>query len=192
MPENIQTNFWIVRLKSFTRSRQTALNRVHFLNSVLWVETGRSQPAREDVNWILWCCYKQETATSDCVTNGLSLVSDCFILWRRFFRPITEPSERETMSSLIVFYCQLLKQITVAGVNSSSLSIFWSLFTLANGCTLKCVESLTSPRGHYFASASHDRTARLWSTDQPQPLRIFAGHVSDVNVWESFVVLPYK
>ena len=42
--------------------------------------------------------------------------------------------------------------------------------------------SLPSPRGHYFATASHDRTARLWSTDHPQPLRIFAGHVSDVNV----------
>ncbi|XP_022809878.1 transcription initiation factor TFIID subunit 5-like [Stylophora pistillata] len=48
-------------------------------------------------------------------------------------------------------------------------------------CTLHFVESHPSPRGHYFASASHDRTARLWSTDQPQPLRIFAGHVSDVN-----------
>lgn len=43
-------------------------------------------------------------------------------------------------------------------------------------------ESLHSPRGHYFATASHDRTARLWSTDHPQPLRILAGHVSDVNV----------
>ncbi|XP_015748883.1 PREDICTED: transcription initiation factor TFIID subunit 5-like [Acropora digitifera] len=41
--------------------------------------------------------------------------------------------------------------------------------------------SLVSPKGHYFATASHDRTARLWSTDHPQPLRIFAGHVSDVN-----------
>lgn len=40
----------------------------------------------------------------------------------------------------------------------------------------------SSPRGHYFASASYDRTARLWSTDHQQPLRIFAGHVSDVNV----------
>jgi len=29
--------------------------------------------------------------------------------------------------------------------------------------------------GHYFATCSHDRTARLWSTDHIYPLRIFAG-----------------
>lgn len=39
-----------------------------------------------------------------------------------------------------------------------------------------------SPLGYYFASASMDRTARLWSTDRVQPLRIFAGHLSDVEV----------
>ncbi|CAL5358858.1 unnamed protein product [Camellia sinensis] len=39
-----------------------------------------------------------------------------------------------------------------------------------------------SPLGHYFASASHDRTARVWSVDRIQPLRIMAGHLSDVDV----------
>ena len=39
-----------------------------------------------------------------------------------------------------------------------------------------------SPMGFYFISCSHDRTARLWSTDHIQPLRIFAGHCSDVDV----------
>lgn len=39
-----------------------------------------------------------------------------------------------------------------------------------------------SPVGHYFASASHDRTARIWSMDRIQPLRIMAGHLSDVDV----------
>ena len=39
-----------------------------------------------------------------------------------------------------------------------------------------------SPAGHYFASASHDRTARIWSMDRIQPLRIMAGHLSDVDV----------
>ena len=34
----------------------------------------------------------------------------------------------------------------------------------------------------YFASCSHDNTARLWSTDLAYPLRIFAGHTSAVNV----------
>lgn len=38
-----------------------------------------------------------------------------------------------------------------------------------------------SPLGFYFATASHDRTARLWSTDHVYPLRVFAGHLSDVN-----------
>ena len=39
-----------------------------------------------------------------------------------------------------------------------------------------------SPHGYYFASTGHDRTARLWATDHHQPLRIFAGHFSDVDV----------
>ncbi|CAK9176086.1 unnamed protein product, partial [Ilex paraguariensis] len=38
-----------------------------------------------------------------------------------------------------------------------------------------------SPVGHYFASSSHDRTARIWSMDRIQPLRIMAGHLSDVD-----------
>ncbi|KAJ4826749.1 hypothetical protein Tsubulata_050774 [Turnera subulata] len=38
-----------------------------------------------------------------------------------------------------------------------------------------------SPVGHYFASASQDRTARIWSMDRIQPLRIMAGHLSDVD-----------
>ena len=39
-----------------------------------------------------------------------------------------------------------------------------------------------SPQGFYFVSGSHDRTARVWSTDHIQPLRILAGHLSDVDV----------
>jgi WD40 repeat protein len=39
-----------------------------------------------------------------------------------------------------------------------------------------------APHGYYFATAGHDKTARLWATDQHQPLRIFAGHFSDVDV----------
>ncbi|KAH6829433.1 TBP-associated factor 5 [Perilla frutescens var. hirtella] len=41
-----------------------------------------------------------------------------------------------------------------------------------------------SPMGHYFASTSHDRTARIWSMDRIQPLRIMAGHLSDVDSGE--------
>lgn len=39
-----------------------------------------------------------------------------------------------------------------------------------------------SPIGIYFATASRDRTARLWSTDRTSCLRIYAGHLSDVDV----------
>lgn len=38
------------------------------------------------------------------------------------------------------------------------------------------------PSGHYFVSGSSDRTARLWSTQGMQPLRLFVGHLSDVDV----------
>ncbi|PKI72326.1 hypothetical protein CRG98_007306, partial [Punica granatum] len=38
-----------------------------------------------------------------------------------------------------------------------------------------------SPVGHYFATSSHDRTARVWSMDKSHPLRIMAGHLSDVD-----------
>ncbi|KAK1931587.1 Transcription initiation factor TFIID subunit 5 [Phytophthora citrophthora] len=38
-----------------------------------------------------------------------------------------------------------------------------------------------APLGYYFATCSMDRTARLWSTDHTTPLRVFAGHLSDVD-----------
>lgn len=41
------------------------------------------------------------------------------------------------------------------------------------------------PQGYYFATASHDRTARLWSCEHIYPLRIFASHLSDVDVSSS-------
>ena len=39
-----------------------------------------------------------------------------------------------------------------------------------------------SPLGTYFATGSRDKTARLWSTDRVSALRIYAGHLSDVDV----------
>ena len=39
--------------------------------------------------------------------------------------------------------------------------------------------------GVYFATASRDRTARLWSTDRTTALRIYAGHLSDIDVGSS-------
>lgn len=42
--------------------------------------------------------------------------------------------------------------------------------------------------GIYFATASRDRTARLWSTDRTSCLRVYAGHLSDVDVSYFFVL----
>ena len=36
-----------------------------------------------------------------------------------------------------------------------------------------------APSGYYFASAGGDATARLWTTDRPNHVRLFAGHTSD-------------
>ena len=38
-----------------------------------------------------------------------------------------------------------------------------------------------APLAPYFATASHDRTARLWSVEHAAPLRILAGHLADVD-----------
>ena len=48
-----------------------------------------------------------------------------------------------------------------------------------------CLKTYTiccRPYGHYFVSGGHDNTARLWSTDHYQPLRLFAGHLADIDV----------
>ena len=49
-----------------------------------------------------------------------------------------------------------------------------------------------SPFGHYFASCSHDRTARIWSMDRMQPLRMMAGHLSDVDVSVSLLHFNFQ
>lgn len=38
------------------------------------------------------------------------------------------------------------------------------------------------PKGIYFATASRDRTARLWCCERVGAVRMFVGHVSDVDV----------
>ena len=44
------------------------------------------------------------------------------------------------------------------------------------------INLMCSPMGFYFVSGSHDRSARVWSTDHIQPIRILAGHLSDIDV----------
>ncbi|KAF6025096.1 TAF5 [Bugula neritina] len=62
----------------------------------------------------------------------------------------------------------------------------WSLLTWTNlvcykGHNYPVFDVQFSNHGFYFVSGGHDRLARLWSTDHHQPIRILAGHYSDVN-----------
>lgn len=76
----------------------------------------------------------------------------------------------------------------------------WSLDTMTNvvayrGHAKPIWDVDWSPRGIYFATGSRDHTARLWSTDRIQPLRIFAGHLNDVDVslfWSAFYWAGYS
>ncbi len=76
----------------------------------------------------------------------------------------------------------------------------WSLDTMTNvvayrGHSKPIWDVDWSPRGIYFATGSRDHTARLWSTDRIQPLRIFAGHLNDVDVsliWSAFYWSGYS
>ncbi len=38
------------------------------------------------------------------------------------------------------------------------------------------------PYNHYFASCGSDKTARLWSIDQYQSLKLYVDHLADVDV----------
>ncbi|XP_022889781.1 transcription initiation factor TFIID subunit 5-like isoform X5 [Olea europaea var. sylvestris] len=66
--------------------------------------------------------------------------------------------------------------LVAGGFSDSSLKV-WDMAKLGQ----QTGNMQFSPVGHYFASASHDRTARIWSMDRIQPLRIMAGHLSDVD-----------
>ncbi|KAG1679085.1 TAF5-like RNA polymerase II p300/CBP-associated factor-associated factor subunit 5L [Nymphon striatum] len=63
----------------------------------------------------------------------------------------------------------------------------WNLETLTNtavyfGHNYPIWALDISPMEHYFVTASHDRTARLWSFDRNYPLRTFGdGHITDVD-----------
>lgn len=58
----------------------------------------------------------------------------------------------------------------------------WTCLVVFRGHVWSVWDVRWSPHGHYFVTAGHDRTARLWATDHHQPLRIFSGHLSDVDV----------
>lgn len=58
----------------------------------------------------------------------------------------------------------------------------WTNLVCYKGHVYPVFDVQFSPFGYYFVSGGHDRLARLWSTDHYQPLRLFAGHYSDVEV----------
>lgn len=58
----------------------------------------------------------------------------------------------------------------------------WTCLVVYKGHMYPVWDVKFAPVGYYFATSSHDRTARLWTTDNYQPLRIFSGHFSDVDV----------
>ena len=68
----------------------------------------------------------------------------------------------------------------------------WSLHSYTNvvaykGHNFPVWDLDISPQCLYFATGSQDRTARLWNLEYTFPLRIFAGHLQDVDVslWKS-------
>ena len=56
------------------------------------------------------------------------------------------------------------------------------MITYVNTIVLSLSLSPPSSVDGYFATASYDRTARLWNTDRLYPLRIFAGHDDSTDV----------
>jgi len=89
--------------------------------------------------------------------------------------------------------CTLKLIVAACRILLFSTNIFFPLFSpwdvilvcmyILEGCVIYLFLWMQfSPVGHYFASSSHDRTARIWSMDRIQPLRIMAGHLSDVDV----------
>ncbi len=89
--------------------------------------------------------------------------------------------------SSLLFKLSIFPSGLMISFSSSSLARLWNMETRSNVVSYKghnypVWDVEFSPLGYYFATASHDRTAKLWSTDHIFPLRVFAGHLSDVNV----------
>ena len=79
----------------------------------------------------------------------------------------------------------IIIQFGVSNSGNQLVTQFNTLFAFSIHLCVCFLQSDTisySPLGYYFASCSFDRTARIWNTEQIQPLRILAGHSSDVDV----------
>jgi len=54
-------------------------------------------------------------------------------------------------------------------------------FTLLQAHLFPVWQVKFSHHGHYFVSCGHDKTVKLWTTEQSSCLRVFVGHFSDVD-----------
>ncbi|KAJ7383130.1 Transcription initiation factor TFIID subunit 5 [Desmophyllum pertusum] len=83
---------------------------------------------------------------------------------------------------------KMIRLLTTGCQDVSSFCIrLWSLHSYTNvvaykGHNFPVWDLDISPRCLYFATGSQDRTARLWNLEYTYPLRIFAGHLQDVDV----------
>ncbi|ETO16722.1 coatomer protein complex [Reticulomyxa filosa] len=74
-----------------------------------------------------------------------------------------------------------LDTINLSNTNSSSSHVLPIAMYRGHKNGLPIWNARMSPLSLYCVSASADRTARLWSIERTTPLRVFAGHLSDVN-----------
>lgn len=60
--------------------------------------------------------------------------------------------------------------------------LIWTCLVVYKGHLSPVWDCEFSPHGYYFVTGGHDKTARLWVTDHYQPVRVFVGHYTDVDV----------
>ena len=116
------------------------------------------------------------------------------MLRRPFFLPFTlSPSHPLTLSPshplTLTSALEPKDNEWLLSSSEDSSSRLWNLAARTSVCAYRAsAESrhpiwdvACNPLGYYFASASHDGTATLWSLEYASPLRRFVGHLSDVD-----------
>ena len=82
----------------------------------------------------------------------------------------------------VSFSCE--RRLLLSGSRDSTIRL-WNLEMCKNLVIYRALTPVWQAqfcnRGYYFAATCADRTVSLWSTDRPQPLRIFADSMADVH-----------
>ena len=81
---------------------------------------------------------------------------------------------------------RVLKRLSGSDVNWR---LLWLFGPYQRSCALSVYQGhdqavwavATAPVGPYFVTGSIDHTACLWTVDRPEPLRMFVGHLGDVD-----------